>query len=152
MADGHVEWRLRDSFGDVEIEVRPVSSDEETREASLRELRRLVGDFKARSPAARRVLLEVYAALQGLGPGSVRGHAFDFDSGSTRMAAIGDDLLWQARAGNLVVRRGVKKSVVVLLPDVPVEEPLGPAPESERLPDVYVLAAALKLLSRLADF
>lgn len=76
-------WTVRGPFGDVEIELDPVSVDAASDEASLRELRRLVYAFKYRDPEARRVVLAVHARL--LGPR--RGHVDDLDTGSPRAAA-----------------------------------------------------------------
>ena len=127
MATSHFDWRVRGPFGDVEIKLHPSSVDDATRESSQRELSGLVYDLKARHPEARRILLEVYARLRGLPVNSVRGEAYDFDTGSPRAAAIGAELLREARAGNLVVRRRAVRSVVVALA-VETEPVLGPEP------------------------
>jgi hypothetical protein len=129
MADGQVDFRLRSPFGDVEIELHPPAVDPAERAASLRELSRLVSDFKYRQPEARRVLLAVYARLGGLTASEV-GQGYDFDTGSPRADAIGAELMRQARAGNLVVRRKVTRSVVIPL-DVAAEPVLGPESVAE---------------------
>jgi hypothetical protein len=128
MAGGRSDWRVRGPFGDVEIELRPASRvDGAVQEASVRELSRMVHDFTHRESEARRVLLDVYARLQGLGSGAFRGHAFELDSGSTRAATIGAELIHAARAGNLVLRR-VERRIVTIPIDVEsdAEEALGP--------------------------
>jgi hypothetical protein len=127
MAGGQGEWRLRSPFGDVEIELHPSTIAPAAQEDSLRELSRLVSDFKYRHPEARRVLLAVMARLGGLTASAVRGEAFELDTGSSRADAIGAELLSHARAGNLVVRRRVTRSVVIPL-DVAPEPELGPLP------------------------
>jgi hypothetical protein len=118
-------WRARGPLGVVEIELRPGSVDDAAREASRRELRRLVYDFKYRDPEARRVVLEVYARLRGLPASAPHGAAYDFDFGSSRAQAIGEELLAAARAGVIVARRREIRSVVVPL-DAPGDEVLGP--------------------------
>jgi outer membrane protein OmpA-like peptidoglycan-associated protein len=131
-------WRARGPFGDVEIELHPGSVDAVGREASLRELRPLIYDFKYRQPEARRVVLEVYARLRGLPTSAVRGAAFDFDMGSQRAAAVGEELLFAARAGVLVARRREVRSVVVPL-DTPPEEVLGPESTTKHIYNVRVV-------------
>jgi hypothetical protein len=118
-------WRARGPFGVVEIELHPGSVSDAAREASRRELGRLVYDFKYRDPEARRVVLEVYARMRGLPGTATRGAAYEFDFGSLRAQAIGEELLAAARAGVLVARRREIRSVVVPL-DVPAEEVIGP--------------------------
>jgi len=116
MAGGQVDWRVRGPLGEVEIELHPSSVEGEAREASLREMAQLVYDFKARKPEARRVLLELYARLQGQGPASVSGPTYELDAWSTRAEAIG-------------ARRKFVKPVVVTLGGEFLEEALGPEAE-----------------------
>jgi hypothetical protein len=130
MADGQADWRLRSPFGDVEIELHPTVTDPRAREDSVRELSRLISDFKYRQPEARRVLLAVVAQLGGLTPSILRGQAYDLDAGSTRADAIGAELMYHARAGNLVVRRKERRTVVIQIEGAPESAPpLGPAPD-----------------------
>jgi len=132
MPGGQVDWRLRSPFGDVEIEIYPSAVDSAAREESLRELSRRVSDFNYRHPEARRVLLAVAARLGGLTASATRGEALDFDTGSSRADAIGLELLRQAQAGNLVLRRKGPRTVIVQL-DVAseAEAVLGPDSNSE---------------------
>ncbi len=131
MAGGRSDWRVRGPFGDVEIELHPSSGlDAAAQEASLRELSRMVHDFTSREPEARRVLLDVHARLNGLGGGGLRGRAYDLDSGSTRAATIGAELMHAARAGNLVLRRVERRIVTIPIDDVPSSDPLGPPSSS----------------------
>jgi hypothetical protein len=124
-----VDFRVRGTFGDFDVLLRPGSSDAATRETSTSELRRLIYDFKYRHPAARRALLEIHARLQGVRAGDAfHDGGSDFDVGSPRAEAIAAELLLQAAAGNLVVRRRVATSIVV--PIAVDEEPvLGPQTE-----------------------
>jgi hypothetical protein len=117
-------WTVRGPLGDVEIELDPASVDAASGEASLRELRRLVYDFKYRDPEARRVVLAVYTRLQGPHR-SAAGRSDDLDTGSSRAAAMGEELLFAARAGRLVARRREARTVVIPL-DTPSEAVLGP--------------------------
>jgi hypothetical protein len=79
-------WTVRGPFGSVEVELDPAASlDAASGEASLRELRRLVYDFKYRDPEARRVVFAVHARLQGLGS-TAAGRGDDLDTGSPRAA------------------------------------------------------------------
>jgi hypothetical protein len=117
-------WSVLVAPGDVEIEIHPDDPvDAATLDASLRELRRLVHDFKHREPEARRVLGEVYGRLRGLRGSDV--HFHHFDSGDVRAARIGDELLHAARAANIVARRRELRKVVIPL-DSPSQEALGP--------------------------
>lgn len=116
-------WTVRGPSGDVEVELDPASVDAASGEASLRELRRLVYDFKYRDPEARRVVFAVHARLQG--PGVSAGRGDDLDTGSPRAAAIGEELLYAARAGRLVARRREARTVVIPL-DTPSDAVLGP--------------------------
>jgi hypothetical protein len=113
MVRGRVDFRVRTSFGEVEIELNPRSAiDAAAREASLRELKRLVSAFRYREPEARRVILDVFALLNGLHASAVRGHRYDLDYGSPRADAISASLLNAARAGILVVRRRQARDVI----------------------------------------
>jgi len=119
MAIGRVDWRVRLPFGDIELELHPVSVDAATREASVREVRRLVDELRHRQPSVRRVVLEVYARVRGL-------------SATTppRDDVVGEELLAAARAGILGVRRIERRAVVV--PDAaPSSEVLGPDSSQE---------------------
>jgi hypothetical protein len=126
MADGHVDWRVRSPFGDVDIEIYPGAIDAAARDISMRELLRLLYDFKNRHPEVRRALLAVHARLRGLSTADLGRDPFDRDTGSSRAEAISAELLFQARAGNLVLRRTERRAVAVQV-DVVEEEPaLGP--------------------------
>jgi hypothetical protein len=120
-------WRVRGPFGDVEIELHPASGsvDAKVREASRRELRHLIYDFKYRDPQTRRVVLEVYARMRGLPASIAGGKDYNFDTGSPGADPIGEALLRAARAGIIVVRRRQVRSIVVAL-DAPSEQVLGP--------------------------
>ena len=124
---------VRRPFGDIEIELHPGSVDAAAREASLRELSHLVYDFKYRDPEARRAVLSVYARLQGLDASIVRSKAYDFDFGSPRAQALGDELLDAARAGVIIARRRETRSIIVPI-DAPSEVVLGPDSSKEDAP------------------
>jgi hypothetical protein len=117
-------WTVRGASGDVEIELDPAATDGASGEASLRELQRLVYAFKYRDPEARRVVLAVHARLLGTGR-SAAGRVDDLDTGSPRAAAMGEELLFLARAGRLVARRKEARTVVIPL-DTPSDAVLGP--------------------------
>jgi hypothetical protein len=128
MGSGTTDWRVRGAFGVVDIELHPSSPDTAEREASVRELERLIYDFKNREGEARRILLEVYARLHGIGSSVARGEGGAFDTGSPQAAAIGAELAAQVGSGNLALRRRVQRAVVIPLDAV--EEPvLGPEAE-----------------------
>jgi len=128
-------WTVRSAFGDVEVELHPDRVDAPALDASLKELRRLVYDFKYREPEARRVFGEVYARLHGLSAAPAFG---DFDTGDPRAQRIGDELLAAARAGVLVARSRQVRSVVVPL-DAPAEEVLGPDSSTTHVYTVRIL-------------
>jgi peptidoglycan hydrolase-like protein with peptidoglycan-binding domain len=138
MVSGRVDWRVRRPFGDIEIELHPGAVDGEAREATRRELRHLVYDFKYRDPEARRVVAELHTRLQGLPATAARGDAYDFDFGSPRADAIGEALYAAARSGTIVVRRRETRSVVVPL-DLPGEQVLGPDTSAKHVYTVCVL-------------
>ena len=121
----HDTWRVRRPFGDIEIELHPASVDAAARDASLRELRHLVSDFKYRQPQASRVLLEVYARMRGLSASTARSDASELDAGSPRADAIGQEILSAAYAGLIIARRREMRSVVIPL-DAPSQAVLGP--------------------------
>jgi len=129
MAGGHMDCRVRSPFGDVDIEIYPSGIDPAARESSMRELLRLLYDFKNRQPEVRRALLAVHARLEGLSTPDFRG-AFDRDTGPSHAEAISAELLFQARAGNLVLRRAERRAVVVPR-DVEGEPVLGPVSVAE---------------------
>ena len=130
-------WTVRGPFGDVEVELDPAASlDAAAGEASLRELRRLVYAFKYRDPEARRVVLAVHARLLGPDRGAT-GRGDDLDTGSPRAAAIGEELLYAARAGRLVARRREERTVVIPL-DTPSDAVLGPTSVTTHVYTVFV--------------
>jgi nucleoid-associated protein YgaU len=118
-------WRVRRPFGDIEIELHPASVDAVVRDASLLELRQLVNDFKVREPEARRAVLELYARMRGQAASVSRSEAYGLDTGSLRVDAIGEELLFAGRTGVVVARRREMRTVVVPL-DTPSEAVLGP--------------------------
>jgi hypothetical protein len=138
MVSGRVDWRVRRPFGDIEIELHPGAVDDEAREATRRELRHLVYDFKYRDPEARRVVAEIHTRLEGLPASAARDDAYDFDLGSPRADAIGEDLYAAARSGTIVVRRRETPSVVVPL-DLPAELVLGPDSSTKHIYTVCVI-------------
>ena len=62
------DLRVRSPSGFVDIEVRPESASAEEREASVRELSRLVNDFQYRVPEARRAVAVLLAELRRVSP------------------------------------------------------------------------------------
>jgi hypothetical protein len=129
MVSERFDFRLRTASGDIEIELNPSGAiDDVARAASLQELAKLVYDFRCREPQARHVLLSVFARLRGLPASAARAPAFDFDTGSPRVEAIGRHLETAARSGQLVLRRRVTRHVVALLPSED-DLVLGPEPE-----------------------
>jgi uncharacterized membrane protein YgcG len=129
---------VRRPFGDIEIELHPASIDAAARDASMRELRHMVSDFKYREPQARRVLLEVYAKIRGLSASTVRSDASELDAGSPRADAIGQAILAAAHAGVIIARRREMRSVVVQL-DTPSEAVLGPDSTTTHVYTVFVV-------------
>jgi hypothetical protein len=123
------DFRVRTAFGEVEIELRPLARvDRAAQEASLRELARLAYDFKYRAPEARRAVLSILSSLNGAPVCYAGGHQPDFDAGSPLADEIVRRLESAVRAGCLVLRRKVGRSVVVPLQG-DVEDCLGPEPE-----------------------
>src|SRR5450432_539348 len=123
-------WLFRGPFGDVEIELDPRSVDAEAREESQSELGWIVYAFKYREPEARRVVLDIYAEMQGL-PRShlAQSPAFDFGSGSSQADALGERLLLAAQTGRLVARkRRVSPGLRIGAPRVEEKPVLGPQP------------------------
>jgi hypothetical protein len=112
--------------GSVELELHPEGADAGSRDASLHEIRRLVGAFRYRDPQASRVLLEVYGRLSGVPAGGVRRE--ELDVGSPRLDAIADEILWAARAGLLSARPLQSRHVIARIDDVE-DEVLGPEAE-----------------------
>ena len=137
MRSAHDTWRVRRPFGDIEIELHPASVDAAAREASLRELRHLVSDFKYRQPEARRAVLAVYDRMRGFSGSVSRSEACGLDTGSHGANAIGEELLVAARSGVIVVRRREVRSVVIPL-DTPSEAVLGPDSSTKHVYTVYV--------------
>jgi hypothetical protein len=124
------QWLFRGPFGDVEIELDPRSVDAEAREESRSELAWIIYAFKYREPEARRVVLEIYAEMQGL-PRShlAQSPAFDFGSGSSRADALGERLLLAAQTGRLVARkRKLSPGLRIGAPRVEAKPVLGPQP------------------------
>ena len=117
--------RVRRPYGDLEIELHPAAVDPATRDSSVRELQRLLYDFRHRDRDARRTVLEVRARMQGLAESQVGSELHDLDAASPRAEAIGQELLAAARVGRLVVRRREVQSVVVPLA-APSQDALGP--------------------------
>jgi hypothetical protein len=126
-------WTVRGPLGQLEVELHPDSVDAAAREASLRELRQLVTSFKYRDPVARRLVLAMLARLQGVGNATLSSSTYASDPGPQQAEAIGEELLFAARAGRLVVRR--KEDRVVTMPvDAPTEAVLGPDSSQESAP------------------
>ena len=61
------------------------------------------------------LVLSIYARLWNLPADIVHGQAYDFDTGSPRAEALGDELLRAARAGTLIARRRQVRFIVVPL-------------------------------------
>lgn len=112
-------------FGDVEIEVHPASATEAEREASRRELRKLVYDFKYRDPEARRVVANLLAHLGRVSPGAALRELEQIDTGSPRADALGEEVVRAGELGIIIARRIERRTVVVPL-EGPSEVVLGP--------------------------
>ena len=140
---GASSWSLFADGVSVDLEVVGPSAkaDGADRAETRRLIDRLTYDLRFGDPDARRVLLEVCAALGA----DSRQQAGSMDFGSPAWEPLKDALRDAADAGTVVVRRRARRSVVVPL-DAPSEGVLGPSPESERVPDVWVLAASMTLL------
>jgi hypothetical protein len=129
----------RSSFGDVEIELDPDIVDPNPRDASMRELRRLVHDFKYRVPEALRTVLSIYRQLRGVdGRGLPHAVGFDFDVGSPRAEALGEELLHAGRVGRLIARRRQVSSVIFRIEGAS-EPVLGPDSSEAHIYTVRVL-------------
>jgi hypothetical protein len=131
-------WRVHRPFGDIEIELHPDSSDDATIEDSVREIQHLVHDFRFRQPGALRVILEVHARMRGLTGSPPPSSIQDLDAGSSRAAAVGEELLQAARAGVIVARRREVRSVVLPL-DTPSQDALGPASSEQHVYTIRVV-------------
>ena len=138
MGGFHDSWRVRRPFGDIEIELHPASVDAAMRDASLRELRHLVSDFKYRQPEARRAVLAVHDRMRGFSGSVSRSEACGPDTDSHRANAIGEELLVAARSGVIVARRREVRSVVIPL-DTPSEAVLGPDSTTKHVYTVFVV-------------
>jgi hypothetical protein len=117
--------RLLSASGDIEIQLRPAPGSAAERDASVRELRRLVYDFKYRDPQARRAVAAILADLRGTSPSAVVHELEQLDAGSPRAYAFGEELLSAGRLGRIVARRVETRSIVVPL-EGPAEPVLGP--------------------------
>jgi hypothetical protein len=120
-------WTLGGTFGGVEVRLHPGPLDTEARDASVRELRPIVHAFTHRDRQASRVLLELYARLNGV-PALARRE--ELDLGSPRARAIGDEIVAAARAGWIEVRPRTIRSVILQVEgELEEETVLGPEPE-----------------------
>jgi hypothetical protein len=127
-------WLVRGPFGDLEIVLDPLhAAADAERDASLRDLRHLLLEFRRRSSAACRAVLGVHARLT-LGTATAPAGERDRSGGPSRAEAVCDELLFAARAGRLTVRRRERRSLVVPLDDG-LEEVLGPASGPDSAPD-----------------
>jgi hypothetical protein len=121
-------WSVRGTFGDLVIELdHDVPIQTADREASLRELRLLLFDFRSRRSEVRRVVLGMHARVSmqvAASPGT------DRDPSPARLEAIADELLFAARAGRLTVRRRERRPIAVPVDDA-FDEAIGPLPEDE---------------------
>jgi hypothetical protein len=138
MAHGAETLTRRAPFGDVVIELNPPSLDAEAREASMRLMRRLIYDFKFRDPEAWRVVLALHARLHGVDARAAGSAVQHLDSGSSRASAIGEEVLFAARAGRLVARTREARAVVIPL-DTPSQEALGPSSSTSHVYKIYVV-------------
>jgi LysM repeat protein len=125
--------RVRCTSGFLDIEVRPESASAEEREASVRELSRLVNDFQYRVPEARRAVAALLAELRRVSATDALRELEQLDTGSSRADALGEELLVAARAGQILARRVERLSVVIPL-DLPSAPVLGPDSSSEAAP------------------
>ena len=134
MTQARDDWRVRTPIGEVTIEVHPEEGlDAAEHNASVLAIEQLLYGFRFGDREARRVVFEIHARLRGLSPDSVRGEAFDLDTGSVRAQMVAEVLLDAARTGTVTVRPHVARSVIVPL-EVVAEQVLGPSsvpPEAE---------------------
>jgi hypothetical protein len=127
-------WAGGGHLRDLEVELHPSTPlDVPLREESLREVRALVLGFRHRDPHASRLFLSVYEALVGPGAIAPRAASQALDVTDPRAAAMGDELLFAARAGLVVARRRALRSVVVPLEES-ADAALGPASSDEAAP------------------
>jgi peptidoglycan hydrolase-like protein with peptidoglycan-binding domain len=133
---GGLRWR--GPFGDIEIEADPASASVAEREASARELRAIVYDFKYRDPEARRVVATLLARLRGVSMSATLRELEQLDTGAPRSDTLGEEVLRAARAGLIVARRIRTRSVVVPLAG-PSEVVIGPASTVKYVYTVTVL-------------
>jgi hypothetical protein len=117
------DLRLRSPFGDVDIAVYPSAAAE--REASVREVKKLVYDFKHRDPEVRRGVALLLSRLGSVSASAALRELEQLDAGSPRADALVAELLFAARSGQIVARRLERRSVVIPL-DEPSDVVLGP--------------------------
>src|SRR5579859_8053227 len=132
-------WLVRGPFGDLEIAVDPVHPQPHAeRDASLRDLRHLLFDFRRRQPEARRAVLGVHARLM-LGHAPAPFGARDLDPGLSRAETVCDELMFAARAGRLTVLRRERRSILLPIDDE-AEDTLGPesGPDSAPTSNTWV--------------
>src|ERR1700734_3617109 len=96
--------RLRSAFGDVEVQLRPAPVSAADRDASVRELRKLVYGFKYGEPEARRAVAAILADLRGASPSAVVHELGQLDIGSPRADAYGEEVLGAGGLGGGVAR------------------------------------------------
>jgi hypothetical protein len=127
------DLRVRCPSGFLDIDARPESATAEERVASVRELSRLVNDFQYRVPEARRAVAVLLAELRRVSASDALREIEQLDTGSSRADALGEELLFAARAGHLIARRVERVPVVIPL-DPPSSPVLGPDSSSEAAP------------------
>jgi hypothetical protein len=140
-------WSLGGRWGghiDLELVGHPSATDDAAR-AETRLLIAQVGqEFLFGDRNTRRVVLEICSVLGGGPLGSVRHNAQGIDAGSAGWESYTDVLMRAADTGTLIARRrNVRR--IIMQTESPAEV-LGPAPDSAPEPDVYVLAAEVKLI------
>ena len=139
-------WILGAPGGRIHLELveHPSATDNATRAETRHLLARVGYDLRFGDRDARRVVMEICATL-GAGPQcSLRQRTQEGDIGSANWASFVDVLKHAADTGALVVRRRNARPVIMQVDDT--EDVLGPGPEEAPEPDVYVLAAEVKLI------
>lgn len=138
-------WSLVAGTGRIDLELsgHPAAIDDSARAETRHVIGQIAHAFRFGDRDARRVVLEICATL---GAGSLPSQAtHGIDAGSAGLERFTDLLGRAADAGTLVVRRRDVQRVLVHI-EAPLEDALGPEAVDEREPDVYVLAAEVKLI------
>ena len=139
-------WTLGTPGGRIDLELAgPERVDGEARAEARRLLAEVAYDFRFGNREARHVVLEICEALGASSLDSLRRRTQQLDFGSADWERYIHVLTRATDMGALIARRRETRLVIVPL-DGTAEDALGPELDTEVEPDVYVLAAEVKLI------